>query len=518
MCKKCKSVSRAMLIVGLMAMCTVASPQHPRIEKPYKPTWESLKQHSDPKWFDDAKFGIYLHWGVYSVPAYGNEWYPHWMYEDKEHPRRGNYYRYHKEHFSDPAEFGYKDFIPMFKAEKFDPDRWAELFEKAGAKFAGPVAEHHDGFAMWDSALTKWDAADMGPKRDIVGELAEAIRKRGMKFMTSFHHARKWWYYEYSYTPDRKYDTEDARYAGAYGLYPPVHEKEAAPTREYMEAWKAKLLEVIDKYQPDLIWFDGGLREKFFRSSIGQFQQYKKEFMAYYYNKAEEWAKEVAVTYKHQDFPRGTAILDIERGRMGKLTEYKWLTDTSVDKRSWCYIKNPEYKSVNTLVDVLVDIVSKNGNLLLNVGPRPDGVIPAPARERLLGIGEWLKVNGEAIYGTRPWIIYGEGPAKTEGEIFKERQEHSYTAEDIRFTRKGNNLYAIVLDWPEEGELTIKSLNARTKLSTEGISSIGLLGSDSDLEWSRNEQGLTIKLPEARPCKYAFVFKINLKGEMILSP
>lgn len=475
-------------------------------EGPYKPDWESLKKHKDPEWFRDAKFGIYTHWGVYSVPAFGNEWYPHWMYVDQANGQRGNYYQYHKEKFGDPKQFGYKDFIPMFKAEKFNADKWAELFQKSGAQFAGPVAEHHDGFSMWDSALTKWDAKDMGPKRDIVGELEEAIRKQGMKFITSFHHARKWWYYESSYTPDKRYDTQDPKYAG---LYPEPHEPEAPPTKAYMEEWKAKVIEVIDKYQPDLIWFDGDLAgEKYWRSAAKDFEQYKKEFLAYYYNKAEQWGRQVGVTYKHKDFPEGTAVLDIERGRMAELTDYIWLTDTAVDMKSWCYVTNPEYKPVNTLVDVLVDIVSKNGCLLLNVGPRADGVIPKEAQDLLLGIGEWLKVNGEAIYGTRPWIVYGEGPAKVQSGAFKEQRESIYGAEDIRFTTKGKALYAIVLDWPGK-QLMIKSLGTKQDKVSD-IEAITLLGHNGELKWSRDEKGLCIQLPDKKPCEHAFAFKIVL--------
>lgn len=475
-------------------------------EEPYKPAWDSLKQHTTPEWFEDAKFGIYLHWGIYSVPAFGNEWYPHRMYVNVEH-RKGNYYEYHKTHFGDPSEFGYKDFIPMFKAENFKANRWAGLFKKAGAKFAGLVVEHHDGFAMWDSDLTSWDAADMGPKRDIVNELGEAIRKQDMKFITTFHHARRWWYYENSYTPDHRYDTEDPNYAGVHGLYPQPHKPEDPPTKEYMENWLAKLKEVIDKYQPDLIWFDGGLNQKFFRSAIDEFEGYKKSFLAYYYNKAEQWGKKVVVTYKHKDFPEDVAVLDLERKRMDTLSESKWLTDTAVDKKSWCYIKNPDYKSVNTLVDVLVDIVAKNGNLLLNVGPRPDGVIPKPARELLLGMGKWLDVNGEVIYGTRPWIMYGEGPTGIEGGPFVREQQHKdYTAKDIRFTVKDNILYAICLDWPGE-QIAIKSLK---KLEKSKIKSIKMLGVDKELKWSLTEEYLTINSPDERPCEHAYTFKITL--------
>jgi len=467
--------------------------------KTYEPTWESLTQHPDPKWFDDAKFGIYWHWGVYSVPAYRTEWYPRWMYS-KAH----EIYKYHEEHYG--HNFGYKDFIPMFTAERFNVDEWADLILKSGAKFAGPVAQHHDGFAMWDSDITEWDVADMGPKRDIMREFEKALRSRGLKFMVSFHHTRRWWYYEPSY--EGNYDTKDPRFAGAHKIYPPIHNPGDPPTEEYMQDWENRLKEVVDKYQPDLVWFDGGLnREKFFRASLPKFREHVKRFLAYYYNKAEEWGKEVVVTYKNNDLPEGAGILDIERGRMNKLSARKWLTDTAVSRRGWCYIQHPDYKSVNELVDVLVDIVSKNGNLLLNIGPRPDGTIPPTQRGLLLEIGEWLTINGEAIYGTRPWIIYGEGPTAGGESVIKEKNEVEYTNKDIRFTTKGDVLYAIVLDWPGK-QTVIKSLkNAKIK-------SVSMLGLNEKLEWKQTEEGLTIKTPIHRPGDHAYTFKIEFKGDL----
>ena len=480
--------------VGFLTSCKISEVEP---EEKYEPSWESLKQHSTPEWFKDAKFGIYFHWGVYSVPAYRDEWYPRGMYaafsdEDKQK-------QYHKEHFGDPSEFGYKDFIPLFKAEKFDADEWAELFKKAGAKFAGPVAEHHDGFAMWDSELTEWDAADMGPKRDITGELARAVRKQGMKFITSFHHAYNWKYYETSYKGD--YDTKNPKYAGTYGLYPEPHEPGAPESEEFLKDWEAKVREVIEKYEPDFLWFDMGWGES-------TFEAYKKSLLAYYYNKAEEWGREVVVSYKSRALPLGVGVLDFESGKLETLSPFVWLTDTSMDKRSWSYRQNPDYKPVNTLVDNLVDRVSKNGNTLLNIGPRPDGTIPEEVKERLLGIGKWLEVNGEAIYGTRPWISYGEGPTKMKGGTSWERKKNGsdYTARDIRFTTKENNLYAIVLDWPGE-QVTIESLGV---LWESEIKSIEMLGISEELEWSLTDEGLTIKTPDTKPCEYAYTFKIFL--------
>lgn len=461
---------------------------------PYEPTWESLRAHTTPEWFQDAKFGIYTHWGVYSVPAFGSEWYPRNMYREDNRA-----HAYHLEKFGDPAEFGYKDFIPRFTAERFNADEWAELFARAGAKFAGPVAEHHDGFAMWDSALSEWDAADMGPGRDIVGELEQAVRRQGLKFVTSFHHAFNWKYFEPSYTQDKRHDTENPVYAGLGGLYPTPHEAGAPESSEFLRDWEAKIREVIDTYRPDYLWFDFGWKEP-------AFEEYKKSVIAHYYNQGHRWGKGVVVTHKDDHLPPGVAVLDLERGKLNEMSQEPWITDTSVDRRSWCYIQNPDYKSVNILVDNLVDRVSKNGNLLLNIGPRPDGTIPDEQKELLLGIGAWLEVNGEAIYGTRPWLIFGEGPTEEKGGSFSEsRQIPEYTAEDIRFTSKGDVLYVIVLDWPDEG-ITVKALK---DLEESDFVSVEMLGS-GPVEWTLEENGLALMPPETRPCEHAYAFKLQL--------
>lgn len=466
----------------------------------YEPSWVSLRDHSTPRWLDEAKFGIYTHWGVYSVPACGpnGSWYPHNMYREGTEQ-----YKYHVKNYGYPSKFGYKDLIPLFKAEKFDPDEWAGLFRKAGARFAGPVAEHHDGFSMWDSEVNEWNAARMGPERDVVGELEKAIRKQGMRFMVAFHHAANWWYYPHW---KKEFDTADPRFSGLYG---PVHNQDAEPdikweeqdkpNKEFLDRWKAKIQEVIDKYRPDLIWFDfklGGIQEK-----------YRKEVLAYYFNKAAEWGREVEVTYKGHSLPPGVGIVDLELGRMSELTYHGWITDTDIALGGpWSYVQDVKYKSTTMLVHNLVDNVSKNGFLLLNVGPKPNGEIPEQAKNRLLEIGRWLEVNGEAIYGTSPWVTYGEGPTKMEkGGPFSERQEVYYAAEDIRFTVKNDALYAICLGWPGK-EVTIRSLRM---LYRSEIGSVKMLGVDKELEWRMSGEGLKIKAPKEKPCEHAYVFKIS---------
>jgi len=477
----------------------------------YKPYWNSLKTHVTPKWFQDAKFGIYTHWGIYSVPACGpnGSWYPYNMY------REGTpQYKYHVKTYGNPSKFGYKDFIPIFKAEKFDPNEWAELFERAGAQFAGPVGEHHDGFSMWDSQVNEWNAAKMGPKRDVVGELEKAICKQGIKLMVALHHAENWWFYPHW---KKEYDTCDPHYTGLYG---PLHNLEWGqnipegadvysgwqlqdkPTEEFLNRWLAKIREVIDKYQPDMLWFD---------NELDRIQEhYKREFLAYYYNKAEEWGKEVVVTYKAHELAPGSAVVDLELGRFDHLTYYPWITDTTIDAGcGWGYLHDAKYKTATSLVHYLIDNVSKNGLLLLNVGPKPNGEIPEEAKEILLEIGRWLRVNGEAIYGTTSWMVYGEGPTKmTKSGEFNENEMPRYTAEDIRFTVKDDVLYAICLGWPD-GEIIIKSIPE--KLYESEIKSIKMLGVDEALLWKIAEEGLKITTPTKKPCEHAYVFKIERK-------
>jgi len=473
-------------------------------QQAYAPTWDSLGKHPDPAWFSDAKFGIYCHWGIYSVPAFDNEWYSRNMYI----PGQGAN-TYHKLVYGPPSKFGYKDFLPMFCAEKFNPEEWAELFRKAGAKFAGPVTEHADGFSMWDSRVNEWNAARLGPCRNVVSEMARALRNEGMKFLATFHHQWLWGWYP---TEDRTLDTGNPQYAGLYG--PPApgspfnydHGMPQAPLppQPFQDQWEAKLKEVIDKYQPDLIYFDSRL------NIIDEDR--RKDLLAHYYNCAEQWGKEVGLTYKDQDLPTGVAIPDFERGRLADLAPFKWLTDDAIDWNSWSHVQNPNYKSADRIVDQLVDTVSKNGNLLLDVTPTAEGVIPEAVRERLLAIGKWMTVNGEAIYGTRPWKLYGEGPTHVQGGAFGEEKSPDFTARDIRFTSRWKTLYAIALDWPQNvGELVIKSLNTNGASLAKGqIASVSLLGSDAKLSWEHGAEGLKIGLPTQKPGDFAFAFKILL--------
>jgi len=461
----------------------------------YKPDWESLNKLPVPEWFKDAKFGIYTHWGPVTVGAEdgpgGVQWYGRNMYMTNSPT-----FEYHRRRFGDQHKVGYKDIVPLFKAEKFDAEAWAELFAAAGAKFAGPVVIHHDNFAMWDSALTEWDSMDKSPKRDFTGELEKAIRRRGMKFIATFHHAFAWRYFE----PALKFDAADGKYAG---LYCEPRKPGSPPSKKYMEKWLAMVNEVVEKYKPDLTWFDFGLR-----SIITP--EYQRRMFADYYNWAAKHGRKIGVAHKHRDIHQHTGILDFERGREDRLTSYPWLTDTSVGP--WFHQKSSPFKTVNELVDVLVDIVSKNGCMLLNVGPQADGTIPDQGKHILRGIGAWLKVNGEAVYNTRPWLTFGEGPTSNTGGGFSENKDKPYTSQDIRFTRSkdGKTLYVICLGWPED-QLTIQSF----RIANAGLDArVQLLGHDGHVGYSVNDQRqLIIQVPnltpKQRPCEHAFVFKLT---------
>jgi len=491
-------------VLVVLAFAVPVLPQNARFETtlakinkvaeqgPFHPTWESLENYQVPEWYLDAKFGIFIHWGVYSVPAFDNEWYPRNMYIT------GNgVFIHHLETYGPQSKFGYKDFIPIFSAEKFNADEWAELFRKAGAKYVAPVAEHHDGFPMFDYDFTDWSAAKMGPKRDVVGELAVAVRKQGLHFGASSHRAEHWWFYNGGMAFDS--DVRDPRYASLYG---PAQPDKTQPDKAFLDDWLVRASQIVDKYHPEVVWFDWWIEQPVF-------QPYLQKFAAFYYNRGAEWKRGVAINYKNKSFPERAAVLDIERGKLESIRPLFWQTDTSVSVKSWGYIQNDQFRTAESLVDELVDIVSKNGCLLLNVGPKSDGTIPEGAQKVLLEMGAWLDTNGEAIYGTRPWKVSGEGPTKVVGGSFKDTEGSPFTSEDIRFTTKGDTIYAIALAWPENGKLNIKSLAAGSPLAKGEIKSVMLLGYRGKLTWKQNADGLSIDLPNERPGKYGAVLKIS---------
>lgn len=477
------------------------------VKPKYEANWESLSKHNDePEWFQNAKLGIYFHWGVYSVPAFGSEWYPRNM-----HFKNSAEYKNHIEKYGTPSKFGYHDFVPMFKAENFNANEWADLFRKAGARFAGLVAEHHDGFSMWDSDVTPWNTMDKGPHKDITGELEKAIKGNGMKFITTFHHARNLQRY--------KDKPEEKRFSASHyplfeGMPPAIDDTELnylygnIPEEKWLkEVWFGKLKEVIDKYQPDIIWFDSWLDQ------IPE--NYLQKFCAYYLNEAEKLGKEVVIVRKQDDLPLDISVDDLEKSRKNSLEEKSWMTDETISTGSWCYTENLKIKPAADVLHVLIDIVSKNGVLLLNISPKADGTIPEDQKNVLLTMGEWLRKYGDAIYETRPWYTFGEGPTKEPEGHFKNHQEFlklKYSSKDVRYSTKGNVVYATILGWPGNNtEFVFGSFSKKEWKGATEIKNVSLLGCDDKIQYSLADDGLTVTTPEKMVDEMAVVFKIELK-------
>lgn len=447
---------------------------------PFEPDWASLSSYRAPAWYEDAKFGIFVHWGAYSVPAFGSEWYPRNMY------RLGSpEYEHHRATYGPQDKFGYKDFLSMFKAERFDPDEWAALFRQAGAQFVVPVAEHHDGFAMYDSEYSDWTAAKLGPGRDVLGELADALRRQWLVFGASSHRAEHWWFYNGGMAFPS--DVSDPRLAGLYG---PAQTEAMPPNEAFLEDWLVRTCELVDRYEPQLVWFDWWIEQPVF-------EPYLRTFAAYYYNRAAQWRRGVAINYKHTAFPEGAAVYDVERGQLAGIHPRLWQADTSVGKTSWGYVEDHSYKTSSSIICDLVDIVSKRGALLLNIGPRADGTIPEPEREILLDIGKWLGTYGDAVYGTSPWRVFGEGPTEVVAGQFHDTERGEFTSEDVRYTAKGATVFAIPMAWPEDGRIRLRSLAARSGLLDAGVVSVTLVGSERAVDWHAETDALVVDVGRA---------------------
>ncbi len=455
----------------------------------YKDNWQSLSGHKTPDWYYQGKFGIFIHWGIYSVPAFGSEWYSRSMYDTNVRE-----YEYHLKTYGKQSEFGYKDFIPLFKGEKFNADEWLALFKKAGAKFVMPVCEHHDGFAMYDTAFNRWNAKEMGPKRNIAGEIKAACEKAGLQFCASTHRAEHYFFMN----PGRLIDSDvnDDAYRNFYGpaYYCPeldgrVMGKTTEDTyavgasTEWLEDWMVRTCELIDRYQPSSLYFDWWIHNH-------TFKPYLKKIAAYYYNRAEEWGKEVTINYKHQAFPPTVATFDVERGALTGISPIPWQTDTAIGKHSWGYRADNEYKNARQIICDLIDIVSKNGMLLLNVGPKSDGTITDEETAVLTEIGEWMAVNGEGIYGTTFWQQFGEGEVNNEGGFFKDNEEKQFTAKDFRFTYKNSFVYAFQMR-PDGSDVKIKAFHKRNPHDFL-VREVTLLANGEHLAFERNDDEMVI--------------------------
>jgi alpha-L-fucosidase len=482
----------------IISFCTVSGTSSFGQEK-YQPRWESMIRHETPEWFKDAKFGIFIHWGVYSVPAYNGvgfyaEWYPRDMYREVH-----DSYRHHTEKYGKPGTPGYADFIRDFTAKKWDPQQWADLFRRSGAKLVVPVGEHHDGFAMWDSKLTKWDAMDMGPRRDIIGELGKAVRANGLKYAPSYHRERHSAYY---LQHDRQW-IDGKPFPGIREELKrnPDLEKFYGPfelSDEFIADYKARWDEICEKYQPDMMWFDGINIFKFHPNDpqVIKFQDTLRVMVAEYLNNGIKWGKEVVVNNKGQgpNFPSCFGVPEQDYMVKNDISDHEWICSRGMGTSYGINSVEDEkglYPSVDELIELLVDVTSKNGFFLLNIGPKADGTISEHQAKRLEGIGKWLEVNGEAIYGTRPWKTYGK--------------------DNIRYTCKGDDLYVIALTHPGM-YLFLDDELIKFNEDTE----ITWLQTNEKVKWGKSQmgEGIGLKLPfrqntdPANPLNAAYVFKI----------
>lgn len=474
---------------------------------PFKPTADSLKTYQAPEWFRDAKFGIWAHWGPQAVGRSG-DWYARWMYVPG-HP----IFAQHLKQYGHPSEFGYKDIIPLWKAEKFDPQALMNLYVAAGAKYFVSMGVHHDNFDLWNSRHHRWNALAMGPKRDIVGAWRDEARRRGLRFGVSEHlgASHNWFYPSHLYNQfwpklGVDYDGADPQYAD---LYHPKHNepyKGHADTwyttnPAYHQIWFNRVRDLIDSYEPDLLYSDGGI----------PFGEVGRSLVAHYYNSSIARHGRVEAVYNCKggaetagEFYPEACVQDVERGVMSGINPRPWQTDTS--NGDWFYRDGDRYKTAPDVIRMLADIVSKNGNLLLNVVLYPDGSLPPESHTLVSELAPWMRVNAEAIHGTRPWTVYGEGPTQIVSGAFKESAE--YTAEDIRFTTKGHTLYAITLGEPR-GRVTINSLGRGAGHEKRAVKSVHLLGLAQPLKFQQADGALVIELPPRLPTPHASAFKIS---------
>ncbi len=420
-------------------------------------------------------------------------------------------YKHHIATYGSHKDFGYKDFIPMFKAENFNSDEWVELFKNAGAEYVVPVAEHHNGFQLYKSSISHWNSYEMGPQIDILGEISKSTNSLGLVNGASSHRVEHWFFMGHG--REFESDITDNEKEGDF-YYPAMPERELhdlfstpTPTKSFLEDWLVRCCEIVDNYNPKIFYFDWWIQH----SAV---KPYLRKFAAYYYNRAIERGTEVVINYKHDAFMFGTAVVDIERGQFADAKPYIWQTDTSVARNSWCYTENNSYKTANEIICNLIDVVSKNGRLLLNIGPKADGTIPDEDRSILLEIGRWLRTNGEGIYGSSVWRYSEEGPTQTKEGQFSDGAETEYTDKDFRFTVNGDNIYIFAMNPAKSGSITVKSLadvDASVKPLFNGIiNDVDLLGYDGKISYKRDGDGLHMNIPKEIETEYPIVFRINL--------
>ncbi len=507
------------LFIAAFAVTVTAQPEKQNPEGPFKPTNESFKEYKYPEWFRDAKFGIWAHWGPQAVPRQG-DWYARKMYESDVVNRKTNEatgkpsddYLYHVRHYGHPSVFGYKDIIPLWKAERWDPEKLMALYKKVGAKYFVSMGTHHDNFFLWNSKNHKWNSVNMGPEKDVVGLWQEAAKKEGLRFGVSEHLGASYTWFQTAHRADKTGEFAGVPYDGANpefaGLYHPktADDDIAWLTKDSlnMQDWLTNITELIDMYQPDLLYSDSEL----------PFGKIGRTMLAHFYN--QDMTKNAgnleAVYTSKLRASEGRWVQDLERGAMDSINPFPWQTDTSIG--DWYYRTGQKYMTGSEVIQMLVDIVSKNGNLLLNVVQTPEGDLEPDVMNILDEIGKWTPANGEGIYGTRPWKVYGEGTStmknQEKGRFGGVKDVRPYQSTDIRFTTKGETLFAFCMNKPV-GDISITSLGKNSKWNNGAVSSVKMLGSTEKLTWKQDDGALVINKPVNLPEWQVVTFKVEFK-------
>jgi alpha-L-fucosidase len=512
-----KKINRFLLLTALVSITGISQIQ-PLFAQKFTPEIESFKQYTYPDWFRDAKFGIWAHWGPQAVPRQG-DWYARKMYESdvpdwrtKEPTGKpSREYLYHLEHYGHPSKFGYKDIITLWKAERWNPEELMKLYKKVGAKYFVSMGTHHDNFFLWDSKIHRWNSVKMGPKKDIVGLWQQAAKKEGLRFGVSEHLGASYTWFQPSHGADKTGPLAGVPYDGANPEYEDLyHPKTADNDKDWLtnnpenqKNWLASITELIDLYHPDLVYSDSEL----------PFGEVGRTMVSHFYNQDLEkngGKLDAVYTCKHS-VSNGRWVMDIERGAMDSISVDPWQTDTSIG--DWYYRTGQKYMTGTEVIQMLVDIVSKNGNLLLNVVQTPEGDLEQDVLDILNEIADWIPANGEGIYGTRPWKIYGEGTStinQEKGVFGGVKDVRPYETDDIRFTAKGEILFVFCMKTPA-GDIKINSLGKDSKICGKTVESVKILGSNEKLKWNQNADALVINKPSKLPDWQVVTFKVEFK-------
>jgi alpha-L-fucosidase len=491
------------VLIAALPVVTLSAQELAIHAGPYLPTESSLKQYRCPDWFRDAKLGIWAHWGPQAVPRHG-DWYARELYEEG-----SDDYKDHLARYGHPSKTGYKDIIPLWKAEKWDPEKLMALYKKTGARYFVSMGSHHDNFFLWNSKIHRWNAVKMGPHKDVVGIWQKAAKNEGLYFGVSEHLAASYTWFQMSHKSDTAGEFKGIPYDGNDPKYEDLYHTKAAPDdtgwltvdRNWMYEWYNDVKELVDSYHPDLLYSDSKL----------PFDEIGRSMLANYYNGNYDYQQgKLTAVYTCKEISEGAWVQDLERGVQDSISVLPWQTDTSIG--DWFYRTGQKYKSATDIIQMLVDIVSKNGNLLINIVQTPEGNLEPDILKSLDEIGKWIAANGEGIYATRPWKVFGESPEHTEpvkaGNFNEDKIK--YSSQDIRFTTKGNNLYAFCLNIPE-GDIYIRSLGQNSRINNRKIASVTMLGNGEKINWQQEADKLIIKKPAQLPDWKVLGFNITLQ-------